>query len=282
MGGDSSPPFFNTQNMKRLELFEFEDLNWFPKTIRSGATNLLKVFHKMMGTSDVLVELIKQAQIKVGFNQITDLGSGSGGAMPSTIQAYNSASSEKLSLKLSDKFPNPKVIEEVNGLNIDEVEYISTSVDAAELTSVPEGLKTMIASFHHMSPVTAANILNNAEEKGQPILIYEVAENKMPTLLWWFLLPLSLGILFVMSLIMTPIVRPFSFSQFFWTYIIPIIPIVYAWDGQASLMRTYTFKDIDGLIFNKSNPNYTWEIDVAKKANGKKAGYYIFGYPKTS
>ena len=82
-----------------------------------------------------------------------------------------------------------------------------------------------------------------------------------------------------MSLVMTLFVRPLSFSQIFFTYLIPIIPMVYAWDGQASLMRTYTFKDVEELLGEQAE-DYDWEIADAKKADGKKLGYYIMGYPK--
>ena len=78
---------------------------------------------------------------------------------------------------------------------------------------------------------------------------------------------------------MTPFVRPLTFSQLFFTYIIPIIPIIYAWDGQASLMRTYSFKDLESIIEELDNNKYSWEIDDALKKSGKKAGYYVFGYP---
>ena len=78
---------------------------------------------------------------------------------------------------------------------------------------------------------------------------------------------------------MTLFVRPLTFTQLLFTYFIPIIPIIYAWDGQASLMRTYSFKDLEGIIEELDNNNYSWEISDALKNNGKKAGYYVFGYP---
>ena len=81
---------------------------------------------------------------------------------------------------------------------------------------------------------------------------------------------------------MTPFVKPLSISQLVLTYVIPIIPLAYAWDGQASLVRTYTLNDVDELIGNTDNENYIWEKAPVKNAKGKKAGYYIFGYPKES
>jgi hypothetical protein len=42
----------------------------------------------------------------------------------------------------------------------------------------------------------------------------------------------------------------------------------------------YTFKDIELLLKDFKNEHYTWEMDQAKKENGKKLGYYILGRPK--
>ena len=79
---------------------------------------------------------------------------------------------------------------------------------------------------------------------------------------------------------MTLKVRPVSFKQLVFTYLIPIIPLIYAWDGQASLMRTYTLKDIKELLGKDRASDYNWDMQQATKANSKKAGYYVFGYPK--
>ncbi|EDP72126.1 hypothetical protein FBALC1_13532 [Flavobacteriales bacterium ALC-1] len=266
--------------MKRIQLFEFEDFNWFPSTIRTGMTNLLVVLQKMMGTSEVIASLIATTKQRHNFSQIIDLGSGSGGIMLDVLKKLNTDNSESLKLRLSDLHPNPQLVKRINSSNIANVTYHETSVDATNLTDLPKGLKTMVNSFHHMPPNMAKGILKSAQDNKQPLLIYEIGENKIPTLIWWLLLPLSLAILIVMVLFMTPFVKPLSWKQILFTYLIPIIPLCYAWDGQASIMRIYTFKDVEYLIRDFKNESYTWEIAKAKKANGKTIGYYILGLPK--
>lgn len=264
-------------SMKRLELFEFEDYQWLPKSFRSGMTNLIMVFHKMLGTSEVLGDLILEIHKTQPFDQIVDIGSGSGGAMINTISKINNSSQLSIQLLLTDKYPDPKVVANINSQNIPNVSYQSESLNAKNIEDAPSGLKTMIASFHHMSPTIAKEILNSAEKSKETFLVYEIAKNNIPVIAWWLLLPISLTILILMSLVMTPFVKPLRFSQLFFTYIIPVIPLLYAWDGQASLMRTYTFKDIDELIGENKNVDYIWKIAEAKNRNGKTAGYYIFG-----
>lgn len=265
--------------MKRLELFEFEDFPWLPKVIRSGVTNLIMVLHRLTGTADTISALILKAREKSGFDQIVDCGSGSGGAMLDVIEQVNASAGDKpVKLLLTDLHPNPAIVEAVNGQNRPHVQYRADALNAKHMDQAPPGLKTMVASFHHMPPEVAREILQSAEQNRQPILIYEIARNNIPTLLWWLLLPLSLLILIIMTLVMTPFVRPLTFPQLLFTYLIPIIPLVYAWDGQASLMRTYTFEDLESLLGERKD-DYIWEIDDALKADGKKSGYFVLGYP---
>ncbi len=268
--------------MKRKELFEFEDFGWLPMVIRTSITNLIIVLHKFMGTPQVISKLVLRVRDHHDFNQITDLGSGSGGPMPEVIKLISADNQDhQLKLLLTDLHPNPTFVEDINKRSLADVSYSSTSVDASDIGAAPTGLKTMIASFHHMNPTTAKQILHSAQTNKQAILIYEIAKNSIPFVVWLVLLPLSLVILIIMSLVMTLFVRPLSIGQLLLTYIIPIIPLIYAWDGQASLMRTYTFDDINSLLDGEQHSGYHWEIDDATNEKGKKMGYYIMGYPVT-
>lgn len=266
--------------MKRIELFEFEDQKWIPAFLRDCITNLIEVFHRLLNTSDLLQKQIAKMRIGVKFDQIIDLGSGSGGTMPEVVSKYNKIHREQpLSLSLSDLYPHKNAIKYFNSSQ-DHVRYISNPIDATDLSKAPGGLKTMIACFHHFSPIHAKKILASAQKNNQPILIYEIADNFMPLLLWCLLLPISLTLLICMVLLMTPFVKRLTIAQIIFTYIIPIIPIMYAWDGQASLMRTYTFKDIHSLLEElPTTSNYKWKVAYAKNKKNKNAGYTIVGMP---
>lgn len=199
--------------------------------------------------------------------------------MIQTIQKINAQSDKPIQLQLTDLFPNQEMIQSLSQTPMDNVQYSKAPLDATKLSSAPAGLKTMIASFHHMPPAVAKAILKSAFDNRQTILIYEVGQNNIPTIIWWILLPISIVITALMCVVLTLFARPLSFGQLFFTYIIPIIPLAFAWDGQASIQRTYTFEDIDLLLSNIRSDDYTWEVKDALKANGKKAGYYILGMP---
>lgn len=266
--------------MKRIQLFEFEDFDWLPNSVRTGLTNLLVVLLKMLGISEVLANLINTIKEKHNFSQIVDMGSGSGGAMPDVIKKINEGAEEMIKLLLTDLHPNPSLVEKMNTSGTPNVSYRAESFNACHINEAPQGLKTMINSFHHMPPPVAKSILKSAQDNNEPILIYELAENKVPLLIWWLLLPLSLLILIVMSMCMTPFVKGLTFKQLLLTYVMPIIPLIYAWDGQASSVRIYTKEDVESMLAEFKNDEYKWEIETAVNSKGKKTGYYILGLPR--
>lgn len=269
--------------MKRVQLFEFEDFDWFPSWIRAAMTNLIVVLHKMMGTPDVLAKLIRDLRARVPFDQIVDLGSGSGGAMPMVLEKLNEQAEDKpLKLILTDLHPNPAFIKQVKNAGNPNLTFKEESVDAGKLADAPEGLKTMMNSFHHMPPEKAKGILKSAQDNRQPLLIYEIGENKIPFAVWLLMLPLSIIIMMIMVLFMTPFSRPITLPQIIFTYFIPLIPFFYAWDGQASMPRMYTFDDIEILLKDIRTEDYTWELGNPKNEKGKNVGYYVFGMPKAT
>lgn len=267
--------------MKRIQLFEFEDYKWFPSWLRTCMTNLIMVLHRMMGLSEVLAYLIARVLQEKGLSKIVDLGSGSGGAMPEVLKALHKIDGlQQVELVMTDLYPNMEVAKRFNENSEDKISYLETPVNATELHSAPMGLKTMVNSFHHMPPEAARKILESAVQSKQPILIYEMAENKLPTIVWALFLPFGLIILMLMTLFMTPFVKPLTWRQLVFTYLIPIIPVCYAWDGQASMPRIYSFDDLDELLQGLETPDFYWEKGFAKKGNGKNAGTYLVGYPK--
>jgi len=45
--------------MKRIQLFEFEDFNWFPNWLRKCLTRMMVVMHKLLNTSEEMAELVR-------------------------------------------------------------------------------------------------------------------------------------------------------------------------------------------------------------------------------
>lgn len=266
--------------MKRIQLFELEDQSWFPDWMRSAITKLIKVLLKMTGLADAATILVKSKLKELKTEKLVDLGSGAGGVMIDVYQQLKKDDEfNNIQLMLTDLYPNKSVIQNINDLNDPNLEYLSRPVDATKISEAPEGLKTIFNAFHHLPKEKAQSVLQSCAKNQSPILIYELSSNNLPLLIWWLFLPLSLVILFIMVLFMTPFVKQLTFKQIFFTYVIPIIPIAYAWDGQASLPRIYAFSDFDELLKEVDQSNYSFEIEKLKNAKGKTQGYYVFGKP---
>jgi hypothetical protein len=266
--------------MKRIQLFEFEDQPWFPGWMRSALTKLIKVLLRMTGLAETATSLVKSKLQELNTSKLVDLGSGAGGVMIDVYQRLKHEDGIKdVQLTLTDLYPNESVIKEIEKLNDPNFNYLSKSVDATNLAGAPDGLKTIFNAFHHLPKDKAHSVLQSCVKNNSPILIYEMTNNNIPLVIWWLSLPVSLVILIVMVLFMTPFVKQLTFKQVFFTYVIPIIPIAYAWDGQASFPRTYAISDFDTLLEGIDQTHYKFEINPLKNTKGRTQGYYVFGRP---
>lgn len=259
--------------MKRIHLFEFEDLSWFPDWLRTCLTNLIIVMHKLLSSDRELAELIAEILKKTKSTQIVDLCSGSGGPMIDVMKNLEQTHKlDNIKLSLSDLYPNLKSAKTINE-RYANITYMVEPFDATNSTNQITGLRTMVGSFHHMNPNQAKKILESASKSEQPICIFEISDNSMPLFLWWIAIPTN----FIMCLFVTPLVRPMTWQQLIFTYLIPIIPLFFAWDGAVSNARTYTLNDIDMLLEGIDTKNYEWEKGIIK---GKSKKIYLIGSPK--
>lgn len=266
--------------MKRVHVLEFEDLSWFPSWLRASMTNVLVVFTRSIGVTDVVAALVSRVLKQQKIDRIVDLGSGGGGVMPAVLAKVRADPEiQRVDLILTDLHPNPDAIETLNNGVDRGIRYLREPVDATRLASVPSGLKTMVNSFHHMRPREARAILESAQANRQPLLIYEMGANRLPLLVWCLTLPVALPIVALSVLFLNPFVRPLTLRQLFFTYVIPLIPLFYAWDGQASMPRIYTPEDLDELLEGLGSDDYRWEKGPAQNGRGRRLGTYLLGLP---
>ncbi|TYZ10056.1 hypothetical protein FY528_09320 [Hymenobacter lutimineralis] len=259
--------------MKRIHLFEFEDFAWFPNTLRIGLTRLIVVMHKLLGSSADLQQLLGRALAHSERAAIVDLCSGSGGPMLEAFQALKQEPGRQhLQLTLTDLYPNLELAARINGQKAG-IRYETRSIDATRVDAELRGVRTMICSLHHMRPEVARGILQDARDQHQPICVYEISDNSFPISLWWLaLLPNFLMVLFI-----TPFARPLTLRQLFFTYIVPVIPLCFAWDGAVSNARTYTLADMAILLEGLQATDYTWKTG---RIAGKAKKLYLLGLPK--
>lgn len=82
-----------------------------------------------------------------------------------------------------------------------------------------------------------------------------------------------------MACLLTPFVKPFRFSRFIFTYPIPVMPLMIAWDGIIALFLIRTPEKILTLARQHSGPQWNWR---AGKHPNNRGGFVIYLHGKKS
>lgn len=263
--------------MRRVQFIELHEQPWFPSSLRDDVTdaiqfgfNLLKAYESIAPLLQSLIDSTGNATN--GRKSIVDMCSGGGGPwldLSRKLHCPNAGDAAGLQIWLTDKYPNLKAFESVSASS-DHITYYPESVDAMNVPRSLKGLRTMFTSFHHFPPADARAILQNAVDAGESIGIFEATRRG----------PSTIGIIFVGTLLLflhTPRIRPFRWSRLFWTYLIPIIPLVLLFDGVVSCLRTYRPQELREIVDNLSCCRYGWKI--GELAGRRAPVTYLIGYP---
>lgn len=258
--------------MGRIQLFEFEDLSWFPRFLRNYENDFLRFLSEKTNLFKPAIPLLLGALRKTPGSQLIDLGSGSGGP----LVHLNLDLQEKypgLQILLTDYFPNLPAFERAR-LHSNNIRYYQKPVDARDVPADLKGLRTMFLVFHHFRKKVAIQILQNAVDNRQPIAIFEAQERSIPSLIAMLLSPLTV-------LLVTPFILPFRPGRLVFTYLLPILPLVILWDGVVSALRTYSIEEMRVLVSALSNKDsFEWKIGSKKSGPGKVL--YLIGIPLVS
>jgi hypothetical protein len=258
-----------------VRFFEFHDQKWFPKHLRDGVTDALQFILSLGGIYRPIVPLLNEAVEAAGAERIVDLCSGGGGPWLwlyrlMRVSDGRNISARSMEVCLTDKYPNIVAFENAQRKTGGQITFYPGFVDAASLPRELAGFRTIFTSFHHFTPDEAVAILQNAADDGQGIGVFEAAKRDPLTILLTLLMPLA-------GFLTAPFARPFRISRMFWTYIIPVIPLVLFFDGVVSCLRAYSQKELSLLAAQVKAENYVWQI-------GEQSGClapvtFLIGFP---
>ena len=256
--------------MKRIHLFEFEDLPWFPSFLRNYGTDFLQFLSNITKMYKPIVPLLNELIAKTKQQQIIDLGSGGGGGLL-WLNEELKANNKSLKILLTDLYPNIPAFEYTKSKS-NNIDYEESAVDARNVPSELKGIRTQFLSLHHFKPLDAQRILQNAVDAHAPIAIFEGQERSIPSIIAMIFSPISV-------LLTTPFIRPFKLGRIIFTYLIPIIPLFVLWDGIVSSLRTYSVKEMNNLVEGLENAN-TYHWDIGKLKSGPGVILYLIGSKK--
>jgi len=230
--------------MERIHLFELEDFHWVPPPIRDGGTDLLDLAFERLGFYAGVAPKLAQVLARSGASSVVDLCSGGGGGTLQTWRLLDAAAREQLSLRLTDRHPSAAAIARVEALGDRRVRYVAESVDAMHGGGEHPGVRTMSGALHHFTPDAVQAIVSGVVARGEPLVFFDVAASPTLRRAPIVLLPLAMAAnmlaLFLASLLLVPLARPFRLSRMLLTYLLPAIPMLVAWDGTVSALRAYT------------------------------------------
>lgn len=259
--------------MKRIQLFEFTDMPWYPGTFRQMQTDYLQFASTLSSGHTNIVPLIINAMKKAGTTEIIDLCSGGSGPWLN-LQKQLSDAGWPVTVKLTDKFPVPKTAAKFQS---SAITFLPDSVDAMDVPEGLKGMRTMFEGFHHFAPEQAKDILQNAANQRVAIGIFD-ASIKLPAGLAMLLFSPVITIL--TYLFATPFIKPRTLPRFVFTYLLPVVPLATCWDGIVSMLRVYSPGEAKKLTEQVKAEGYQWECGTASTSTPVFNFTYIIGYPQ--
>lgn len=255
--------------MRRRHLFELEDQAWFPGTIRDLATDYLHFMQHAGALHRGMLPLVEEALHRGRTTHIVDLCSGGAGPVPAIVKDLREKGLP-VTATLTDLFPNAPALEEAAGASGGAIDFVSQSVDARAVPTELRGLRTLFNGFHHFRPADAQAILRDAAAAGQPIAIFELSRRSPAMMLTVLLVPLFV-------LLVTPFMKPFTLKRLFWTYVIPLVPLTCLWDGIVSQLRAYTVPELHDM--GTAAGAMAWRADDFRFHKTGARVTYLLGWP---
>ena len=260
--------------MRRIQFIELHEQPWFPAFLRDLVTDALQCGLSLLKAYAPVSPMLQELLNATASRCVVDVCSGGGGPwleLSRTLRADNGA----LSILLTDKYPNRGRFETGGTPSGNQIAFRSEPVDATKVPPELVGVRTIFSSFHHFPPREAAAILQDAVKARQGIGVFEVTR-RVPSAIaamlpWAFL-----------SLLYTPLIRPFRWSRLVWTYVVPIVPLVLLFDGVVSCLRSYSPRELLEIAGTLGRSEYEWKAGVIPGASGRMPVTYLVGWPQAS
>jgi len=260
----------------RAHLFEFNDRNWVPASLRDTIVETLSRSLQWGGFLRPLVPVIDRFLSACGTREVLDLCAGAGG--PAVILSHEA---ERLGLApprflITDLFPRVPLWMHAKQQRPDNIDFIAEPVDATRIpAALSEGrARIIVNAFHHFQPNLAAAILRDAVDSHAPIFISESFERDPRGALP--LIPIGIP-----SLLATPLFSPRDrLAKAAWAWLTPIGLAAGSWDAIISTLRIYSEQDLRDLVA-PFGQHYEWTYGTYDYPYGGR-GCYFQGLPTQS
>jgi len=262
--------------MERVQLFEFEDLPWFPQVVRECMTDFLSFLgQRGRVVYEGFAQRLAAALDATGDDTILDLCSGGGGPALTIAALMRQRCGRPVRVVLTDLYPNLPRLERARLEGSGAVEYRDAPVDATQVPESLPGFRLICNAFHHLPPAAARKCLADAVRQRQGIAVVEMVDRSATSLF---------GVTFGTSAVLaiTPFIKPVRVSRLLLTYVVPVVPLCTWWDGVVSCLRAYHPHELERLVSSLPENGYTWEIGRLPVPGAPTSLIYLIGYPSAA
>lgn len=156
----------------------------------------------------------------------------------------------------------PPLVKQITNINLSDV---------AKSTNSCEKIVISINNAHLLSDAELVEQIKKMTEVFDQIIIGEGNNKSVRQVIGMLLLsPL-------VALFCGPFVKPLKWSRLFFTYIIPLVPIMIAWDGIVALFKIRSPEKIKILAESNLPKNWIW---TSGKSQNNRGGFVIYLHGK--
>ena len=226
---------------KRLHLFEFCDQSWFAGWMREGFMDCLSLFYRVFRPYHPFAQQIAD-DLRCGV--ICDLATGGGESIEFFLKYLEKKRADtRVKIIGTDLCPDVASLEVLKE-RYKCFDYTEHSVDALALPDNADNCDyTMFTAIHHFKEDRAVMLIRSVLEKGRSLSVFEFTSRYDP-LSYIFLL---FGVPF--SMLAPFFAKKRRWQKFLFSFI-PVIPLIVAYDGFVSNLRTYTKEELTILAQN--------------------------------
>lgn len=264
--------------MRRLHLFEWEDQSWLPQVFRDFVTDHLRFTLNEPMRRPINFEIavrLKTLLDHSGTRRIVDLCAGAGGPLTTIGPMLTDELGCPVEILLTDLYPNVAAFSRMEAESRGRVRWRAEPTSALDVPPELEGVRTLFTAFHHFRPDVAQLILADAVRKRAPVAIFEPLERNLRSVVLVGIMSLVRG------LTHTPRVGTPTAARLAVTYLLPLAPLILAWDGMVSALRTYTPEELRALAGGAGGSEYSWESGRFEVSGplGPMPTTYLIGLP---
>lgn len=226
-----------------VRLFEFGDLDWVPDWYHVNLRKYLIFFYKAFGYFKLWIPSTVEFLDRSKSDTFLELGSGGGEPLALVVSEIPADKVAGKRFILSDINPVQEFVDRTNSQTESPFKYHPEAVDATAIPAELAHPRIFINSFHHFTPEQVVQVVASSVAQKQPMLVLEYVRNTPTGYLSMLTGPLVLilTVPFVVS-------RKDLLPLLLFTYLIPIFPLMFFWDGIVSCARMYSPQALQRIV----------------------------------